>query len=93
MLEPHGRQILELIGKEPSPQGILQVADLEQAIDTLESAVRAHQARRAQAEREAQQRGEDTAHDDSISLSQRATPFLAMMRRCLSESHDIVWGV
>lgn len=94
MLEPQGRQILGLIGKEPTPKGILGVLDMPAAIQALQNAVQAAEVRHASAVQEAVQRGEDPPdQEDVVTLRQRATPFLNMMQRCLSESHDIVWGV
>ena len=93
MLEPHGRYILGLIGKDPAPQGILQVVDMPAAILALQSAIDQQEKRQAQAQQEAQARGEDAPQDDLVSLRQRAVPFIAMLKRCLDEQHDIVWGV
>ena len=94
MLEPQGRQILGLIGKEPTPKGILLVQDMPAAIQALQSAVQAAEVRHANAVQEAVQHGEDPPNqEEAVTLRQRATPFLKMMQRCLSESHDIVWGV
>ena len=50
MLEPHGRQILGLIGKTAEPKGIVEVAELPAAIDALQAAVALHEARHAQAQ-------------------------------------------
>jgi hypothetical protein len=93
MLEPHGRHILGLIGKDPSPRGILQVADMPAAIQALQEAMAQQEARQVQAQQAALERGEESAQDDSVSLRQRAVPFITMMKRCLDEQHDIVWGV
>lgn len=93
MLEPHGRHILSLIGKDPAPTGILQVADLPAAIAALQAAIAQQEEHQAQARQQAQARGEDVASEDVVSLRQRAVPFIAMMKRCLDEDHDIVWGV
>lgn len=93
MLEPHGRQILSLLGKDPSPRGILQVAEMPAALQALHSALVKQDERDAQARQAAQARGEETLHEDNVSLRQRAVPFIAMMQRCLDEQHDIVWGV
>lgn len=93
LLEPHGRQILGLIGKDASPQGILLVADMPAAIDALQAAIAQQEARHVQAQQDAQERGEEVSQEDIVSLRQRAVPFIAMMRRCLDEQHDIVWGV
>ena len=93
MLEPHGRHILELMGKEPAPQGILQVADMPAAMDALLAAIARQEAHHARAQQRAQEHGEEVSQEEIVSLRQRAVPFLAMMKRCLDEQHDIVWGV
>lgn len=93
MLEPQGRQILTLIGKEPSPRGILQVADMPAAIAALQAAVQAQEAHQAQVAQQAQAKGEDLERPEGITLRQRAAPFIEMMRRCLKEEQDLVWGV
>ncbi len=93
MLEPQGRQILSLIGKAPSPKGILQVAEMPAAIAALQAAVLAHEAARAEALQQAHAKGTDPEREEGISLRQRAAPFIEMMRRCLKEEHDLVWGV
>ena len=93
MLEPQGRQILSLIGKTPSPKGILQVAEMPAAIAALQAAVLAHEAARAEALQQAHDKGTDPEREEGISLRQRPAPFIEMMRRCLKEEHDLFWGV
>jgi hypothetical protein len=89
MLDPIGDQILRILGREPAPQGIIEVAALPEAITALEQAI-------AAAERV---RGAAGDHDDaddgarSVGLRQRAWPMLEMMRRSLAERADVVWGV
>lgn len=39
MLEPQGRQILKIIGKEPDPKGIIEPHDMLAAIEALRQAV------------------------------------------------------
>ena len=39
MLEPNGRQVLRLIGKEPTAQGIIEVQDMPSAIQALQQAI------------------------------------------------------
>ena len=89
MLAPIGDQILRILGREPAPQGIIEVAALPQAITALEQAI-------AAAERARGAAGDDDDGDDgarSVGLRQRAWPMLEMMRRSLTERADIVWGV
>jgi cyclopropane-fatty-acyl-phospholipid synthase len=39
MLEANGKQILRIIGKEPAPKGIVEVAEMPEAIEALRRAV------------------------------------------------------
>ena len=81
MLEPNGRQVLQIIGKEAGAQGIIQPGQMGPAITALEAAV---------AQDEADKGG---AHAEGVSLRQRAVPFLDMLRRAQKDGEDIVWGV
>ena len=94
MLEPNGRQILQIWGKfeEGAPaKGILLPEDMPAAKAALEAAIAAEEAQRAQAAREAQANGEDN-QVAGISLRQRATPLLDMLQRSLKAQKEIVWG-
>lgn len=99
MLEPQGRQILKLIGKEPGPQGIILPAEMLPAITALQEAVvleeealkAACEAART-ADDEAIQPTATDAHK-AISLKQRVVPFIDMLRRAHAEDKQVVWGV
>ena len=94
MLEPNGRQILQIWGKfeEGVPaKGILLPEDMPAAKAALEAAIAQEEAQRAQAALEAQASGEDT-HVPGISLRQRAMPLLDMLQRSLKAKKEIVWG-
>ncbi len=96
MLEPNGRQILKIIGKDATPshgQGILLPQDMPAAVQALEAAVAHEEAQRAQAALEAQERGEAPPRFEGISLRQRALPFIEMLKRCQRADKEIVWGV
>lgn len=91
MLEPHGRQVLEIIGKAPGPQGIVLPEQMPAALAALERAVAAD---------EAQRQAVDTTEDDDrappptpVSLKQRTVPFVDMLKRCAQADVPIVWGV
>jgi hypothetical protein len=49
MLTPTGDRVLALLGREPAPKGIIEVADMAQAIERLTAAVAADEAARQQA--------------------------------------------
>ena len=93
MLEPNGRQVLQIIGKDPGPKGIIEPAQMGPAMRALESAIATDEAQQKQADDEAQARGEKVLRAEGISLRQRAVPFVDMLRRAEKEGEDIVWGV
>jgi Domain of unknown function (DUF1840) len=93
MLEPNGRRMLEIMGKEPGPTGIILPGQMAAAIAALEAAVQVEEAARKAAQNEAAARNEPPPRFDEVSLRQRAQPFIDMLRRCAREDREIVWGV
>jgi cyclopropane-fatty-acyl-phospholipid synthase len=93
MLEPNGRRVLEIIGKAPGPKGIIQPAEMEPAAAALEQAIVREEAEQQAAVDEAKARGEVPPTFGEVSLRQRATPFIEMLRRCGKAGREIVWGV
>lgn len=94
MLEPNGRRMLEIIGKlSDDGRGILQPAQMPAAIAALQAAIAQEEAQHQALAAEARARGEAEAPLEGVSLRQRATPFIDMLRRCLQAEKDIVWGV
>ena len=99
MLEPQGKQILKLIGKEPGAKGIILPTEMRAAIDALQVAVKqeeqAHQAAKEAAQAQATS-DETTPTVDgprAIGLKQRVVPFIDMLRRAHAEDKEVVWGV
>lgn len=98
LLEPQGRQILQIIGKAPASTGIVTAAQIPAALAALEAAVAADEARlrEAKAAAEAGEADQDALQEDgrdAVRLHQRAAPFLDVLRRSLKEECDVVWGV
>lgn len=96
MLEPNGRQILNIIGKSvesPTAEpGIIIPEHIPAAIAALERAVAEDQVARAAAKtRDAGSTASGAV--DTISLHQRALPFLQMLRRCEAAGEKILWGI
>ena len=89
MLGPNGDQMLRLIGREPAPQGIIDVEQMAAAIEALQSAVLAHE---AEAEAQAQE-AEEPGGRPAVTLRQRLWPVIDMLKRSLAEREPIVWGV
>lgn len=97
MLQPNGRRVLEIIGKDPqassADKGIILPEAMPAAIAALEAAIVQDEASKAAAIAEASARNEPPPHFEEVSLHQRAQPFLEMLRLCQEEGHEIVWGV
>mgnify|MGYP006268362739 CR=1 FL=1 len=102
MLEPQGRHILKLIGKDAAPKGIIMPNEMLAAIDALNDAVAqeelAQQADKNAAKTDQEQNDADdqTVSDRGsrgISLKQRVVPFIDMLRRAHAEDKEVVWGV
>ncbi len=91
MLEPNGRQVLQLIGKDAGPKGIILPEEMAAAAAALEAAIASDEQARAEALKKEQPR--DAAKPEAVSLRQRAAPFVAMLKRCEKEDKEIVWGV
>jgi hypothetical protein len=93
MLEPNGRRVLEIIGKDPAPKGIIESAQMPAALAALDAAIAREEADQQQAIEEARAKGEVPPRFGDVSLRQRAVPFMDMLRRCDKAGQDIVWGV
>jgi len=96
MLEPNGRQILRIMGKDDTDsliKGILLPADIPSALKALEAAIHEEDVLQQQRAQQARGLGEEPMQPERISLRQRATPFMEMLKRCLKEDKELVWGV
>ena len=93
MLEVNGRQVLEILGKDPDAPGIIEAADAPVAIRALEAAVAKDETDRKAAIEEAAARGEPEPRFEGISLRQRVVPLLDMLRRSEKAGKEVVWGV
>ena len=93
MLEPNGRRLLEIIGKDPGAPGIIEAADASGAIHALEAAILREEADQKAAIDEAAALGESTPHFEGIALRQRAVPLIDMLRRSEKAGKEVVWGV
>lgn len=84
MLEPNGRQVLEIIGKDPGPQGIILPEQMPAAIKALEAAIALEESGDKEAE---------SAPAEGVGLHQRALPFLEMLRMNHKADQQVVWGI
>ncbi|MEI7975351.1 MAG: DUF1840 domain-containing protein [Betaproteobacteria bacterium] len=80
MLEPDAKRLLKIMGREDQVKGIFLAEQLPLAIAALESAV-------------SQEEAEGLQDPKQIRLRQRSMPMLKMLKQCLNQSADVVWGV
>ena len=95
MLEPNGRRLLDIIGKDSGGKGIILPEQMADAIAALQRAIEHEEAAR-EAAKNGQIPDATQAHpqaDDHVSLRQRSAPFIDMLRQCLAAKEEVVWGV
>jgi Domain of unknown function (DUF1840) len=90
MLGPNGDQLLQLLGREPAPKGIIEVADMGAAIVALQRAVQEEEARVAEGGVAA---GASGASGKGVSLRQRLWPMVEMFKQAQAAKESVVWGV
>ena len=66
---------------------------MKAAIDALNAAVAQEEADQKAASAAAQAEGKVVSRLESVSLRQRAHPFIEMLRQCDKAGQEIVWGV
>ena len=101
MLEPNGRRVLEIIGKDPSQAGIILPAQMSSALSALEKAIQEEDEAIEKAKRNANNRHADINDVDCVTpsagqvipLRQRSFPFAELLKKCLKADAEIVWGV
>lgn len=88
MLGPQGDQMMRILGREPAPQGIIEVKDMAAAMAALRAAV-------AEEGEAAKDDSDDAAaaRPRGVSLRQRAWPLIEMLERARAADEPVVWGV
>ncbi len=93
MLGPNGKQVLEILGKDPDGPGIVLPEQMPGAIQALRDAVFEEEAEHQREVQEALARGEDTPDPNRITLRVRVTPFIELLQHSMRENTEVVWGV
>lgn len=104
MLEPNGRRMLQIIGKDPSSTGIILPAQMPAALAALESAITSEEATIAEAKSnakskafgegaEASSKNSSYSNADVVPLRQRVLPFFELLKSSQKAGVEIVWGV
>jgi Domain of unknown function (DUF1840) len=87
--------MLKIIGKPPAAQGIIVPEAMPAAIALLQRAIAAEAAaqKTEQSVAPANQKAQKEDSPPTISLAQRAFPFIEMMQRAHGAGKEITWGV
>ena len=86
MLESNGRRLLEVIGKDAGPTGIILADQMPAAIKAIQDAI-------ALEESLDEDPGDNAMQGDVLGLRQRAMPFIDMLQRNHKAGTDVTWGV
>ena len=90
MLGPNGDQLLRVLGREPSAQGIIEVAHMPAALNALQAAIDDDE--RARRERGGGDEDGEGAREP-VTLRTRLWPMVEMLRRAHTAGEPVVWGV
>jgi len=93
MLEPHGKRILEIIGKDPSAAGVILPQQMPAAEQALRDAVMKEEADQQRMREEARAKGDPCPEFEAVGLRLRSAPFIDMLQRCEKAGVELVWGV
>ena len=93
MLEPNGRRVLEIIGKDAGVTGIILPEQMPAAMGALTAAITQEEAAQQAAIAQAKAKGELAPRFEAVSLRKRAMPLVEMLQRSMKESAPITWGV
>ena len=88
MLEANGRKVLEVIGKDAGPTGIILAAQMPPAVEALQAAIKLEESTQQMLDADG-----EPIKGEAPGLRQRATPFIDMLKRNHEAGTDVVWGV
>ena len=97
MLQANGKRVLDIIGKangrDYDAAGILQAAQMPDAIAALNAAIADEEAEQEVSVAQAVAEGKKAPPLEAVSLRQRTHPLIEMLKRCEKAGAEIVWGV
>ncbi|HEU4622014.1 MAG TPA: DUF1840 domain-containing protein [Burkholderiaceae bacterium] len=94
MFEENARTILDIIGKDYTPRGIVTAAQLPHAIAALHAAIEQERRQLSANETEnSEDEQEEMGEAVRVHLGQRAYPLIDMFERAERQRADVLWGV
>lgn len=92
MLKDLASYLLGIVGKRLNTRGVITHGELPQVIERLETAISEDE--KAAVEHDELHRSVHSGHrEHPAGLSQRAYPFLDMLREAHKQNADIIWGL
>lgn len=87
--------LMEIMGKEPGPQGIVTVEQLPEAIARLKAAVAQDKAERPVVDHDERifEKTPEGGKREHVSLARRAAPLIELLEYSLKEEVPVTWGV
>ena len=93
MMGPAGDEVLRVIGREPSAQGILPATDMPAAIRAIEAAIAQEHIRLAKTVTDPARDDDPGERFEEVTFQQHAWPFVEMLKRAQAADEAITWGV
>lgn len=91
MFEKNAQELLTIVGKDPkASMGVVTVEQFPEAIARLKAAMASESENHASVEID---NGAQTDSDVTVSIGQRALPFVELLERSLAEKVPVTWGV
>ena len=96
MFAETARRILEIIGRQDAPRGVITTDQVPDALNKLVAAVEAEKAQLKAAQEDADlqdRQGDGSVQPRPITLGQRAFPLIEMLRDAQKMKVDVTWGI
>jgi hypothetical protein len=90
-LSAAGEELLSMLGKAASPQGVITLAEMPAAIQILTSAMQTSAAVATPVAADGDPLTDDVAHAP-VSLHQRLLPMIDLLQQSLIGRKDVLWG-
>jgi|OpeIllAssembly_1097287.scaffolds.fasta_scaffold09346_3 hypothetical protein len=88
------KQMMEIMGKEFTPRGVITVEQLPQAVARLKQAVAEdRQLRQGSAPPREDDEEVEEERRERVSITQRALPLIELLECSLREEKPVLWGV
>jgi len=92
MLDEHGGQLLDAIGKSRGERGVIAAGEIPSALAALRAAIAKDAPQHAKPE-DTDDPDERERRQQDVDLGRRAYPLIDMLERAAKTHKDVTWGV